>query len=226
MDCLVLYVQWRCHCLLTFSPMGWNGRPGFRRSGGGSLRLGCGALRRPCRGGNNFIFVDIHGLAPVATIRGPLGADRTASVLVAENHAGIVGFVAAVPSVRDFYRRFYLRRGIAVLVAAAPKLVRPSVVRRLIETARYPSATGSLPDAELLAIAVDGSARARGLGTALASDALADLRRRGVERIKVVVADDNAPANRLYERVGFGLATAVSVHGGRRSNVWVWASPS
>jgi glycosyltransferase involved in cell wall biosynthesis len=155
-----------------------------------------------------------------------LGADRTASVLVAENHAGIVGFVAAVPSVRDFYRRFYLRRGIAVLVAAAPKLVRPSVVRRLIETARYPSATGSLPDAELLAIAVDGSARARGLGTALASDALADLRRRGVERIKVVVADDNAPANRLYERVGFGLATAVSVHGGRRSNVWVWASPS
>ena len=155
-----------------------------------------------------------------------LSADRSAAVLVAENGAGVVGFVAAVPSVRDFHRRFTLRRGIPVLVAATPNLVRPSVVRKLMETARYPRATGSLPDAELLAIAVDASVRARGLGTALVSDALADLRRRGVEQIKVVVADDNAPANRLYERVGFSLATAVTVHDGRRSNVWVSASPS
>ena len=48
--------------------------------------------------------------------------------------------------------------GSAAGLAAAPHLLRPSVLRRAIETARYPAGMDGLPDAELLSIAVDGPA--------------------------------------------------------------------
>jgi hypothetical protein len=36
-----------------------------------------------------------------------------------------------------------------------------------------------------------------------------------------VVGADNEGANRFYERVGFHPVTAISVHAGSPSNVWV-----
>jgi RimJ/RimL family protein N-acetyltransferase len=42
-----------------------------------------------------------------------------------------------------------------------------------------------------------------------------------VEEVKVVVAADNAAANRFYERVGFRCAGTTEVHRGHVSNVWV-----
>ncbi|HEV8374142.1 MAG TPA: GNAT family N-acetyltransferase [Actinomycetota bacterium] len=154
-----------------------------------------------------------------------LVADPQAVALVAETVDGVVGFAAGVASVGGFYRRFARRHGLSAALAAAPRLARPRVLRRLLETVRYPErATGQpspLPDAELLSIAVAPTCRTGGTGRALADGVLQGLAERGAAEIKVVVGAANRGANRFYERVGFRPAGQLSVHQGTPSNVWI-----
>ncbi len=148
------------------------------------------------------------------------------TALVAEDGSGVVGFTAGVESVGSFYRRFARRHGVSAGFAAAPRLLRPGVLRRVRETVSYPDRSTELPDAELLSIAVDADARGRGLGGRLARGLLDELGHRGVGEVKVVVDASNVPANRLYEAVGFRHAREIAVHDGVASNVCVAACRS
>jgi glycosyltransferase involved in cell wall biosynthesis/ribosomal protein S18 acetylase RimI-like enzyme len=154
-----------------------------------------------------------------------LVADPEAVALVAETVDGVVGIATGVVSVGGFYWRFARRHGAAAVLVAAPRLVRPSVLRRLLETVRYPATAtrpvGPLPDAELLSIVVAPSCRTGGTGRALADDVLRGLAERGAVKVKVVVGAANRGANRFYERVGFRPAGQLSVHQGTPSNVWI-----
>ena len=152
--------------------------------------------------------------------------DPEAVTLVADDGGRVVGFASGVPSVGAFYRRFARRDGLAAGLAAAPRLIRPSVLRRVIETARYPSSVEGVPDAELLSIAVDDGRRSNGVGKALADGIARELAARGVPAFKVVVGADNEGANRFYERMGFTAAGDIAVHDGVSSNVWVMTCPS
>jgi glycosyltransferase involved in cell wall biosynthesis/ribosomal protein S18 acetylase RimI-like enzyme len=154
-----------------------------------------------------------------------IAADPDAVAIVAERVDGVVGFAAGVTSVGAFYRRFARRHGPMAALAAAPRLIRPRVAWRLLETVRYPSQVDAgndrLPDAELLSIAVDPAWRVSGTGRALAEGVLAALADRGVGELKVVVGVANLVANRFYARVGFREAGHLTVHQGTPSNVWI-----
>ena len=150
-----------------------------------------------------------------------LSEDPSAVTIVAEADDRVVGFAAAVPSVRAFYRSFLFRRGIVAALAAAPALAHGDVRARARETAAYPTTGRALPGAELLAIAVEPEARAEGVGRALAAAALAGLAHHGVVECKVVVGADNEAANRFYERIGFRPAAMIAIHEGSPSNVLV-----
>ena len=63
--------------------------------------------------------------------------------------------------------------------------------------------------AQILSVAVAPDRRGRGIGRALVERGLDYLRRRGVPRVKLEVLDDNVPARRLYESLGFRPAGAV-----------------
>jgi glycosyltransferase involved in cell wall biosynthesis/ribosomal protein S18 acetylase RimI-like enzyme len=152
-----------------------------------------------------------------------LGADPRGVVLVAETGAGVIGFAAGTASVGDFYRGFYRRHGVRAAIAAAPRVLRPSVLRRIRESARYPDSVRELPEAELLAIAVEGGHRDEGIGRRLADRLLGDLRALGAEGVRVVVAAGNERANRFYDSLGFRRAARIEVHRGTPSNVWVRA---
>ena len=193
---------------------------------------------RPARGGDAAAMARLHaeelpdaflptlGHRFLTRLYRALVADPQAVALVAETVDGVVGFAAGVASVGGFYRRFARRHGLSAALAAAPRLARPRVLRRLLETVRYPErATGQppspLPDAELLSIAVAPTCRTGGTGRALADGVLQGLAERGAAEIKVVVGAANGGANRFYERVGFRPAGQLSVHQGTPSNVWI-----
>jgi len=155
-----------------------------------------------------------------------MAGDAGVVAIVAEDRGRVAGFVTAAASVSAFYRRFARREGIAAVLAAAPHLSRPSVLRRAIETARYPGSLEGLPEAELLSIAVTRSRRSAGVGTALVEGTRRELARMGVAECRVVVGADNRGANGFYERLGCRLQGATSVHRGAASNVWVMTCPS
>jgi ribosomal protein S18 acetylase RimI-like enzyme len=149
-----------------------------------------------------------------------MATDREAVAVVAEDGRGVAGFAVGVVSVQEFYRRFYRRHGLRAGLAAAPSLLRPSVIRGVWETARYPVLNGSAPRAELLVIAVAARSQSQGIGMRLADEVVRGLRDRGAGQVRVVVGAGNVPANRFYERIGFVHLADIAVHGRRGSRVW------
>jgi ribosomal protein S18 acetylase RimI-like enzyme len=138
---------------------------------------------------------------------------------VALRDGRVVGFVAVALDLGAFARRFLLRDGLPAGASAAPRLLRS--IPRVLETLRYPAATGTLPDAEVLAVAVAGDASRAGLGRALVAHALGDLAARRVPDVKVVTGADNAAAVSMYEACGFQVAERREVHRGVASLVLV-----
>jgi glycosyltransferase involved in cell wall biosynthesis/ribosomal protein S18 acetylase RimI-like enzyme len=149
-----------------------------------------------------------------------LSSDQGAVALVAVDGGDeVIGFAAGTISVSGFYRRFRRRHGLAAGLAAGPRLLRPGVLRGLRETAIYPDRVAPGADAELLSIAVAPDRNSRGVGRALARGVIDGLAERGAQEIRVVVAADNARANRFYAGLGFRPATQIAVHNSRVSNV-------
>jgi ribosomal protein S18 acetylase RimI-like enzyme len=137
----------------------------------------------------------------------------------------VMGFAAATRDIGALYRSFLLRDGIIAGAVAAPRLVKSW--RRVLETVRYPAGEGAdLPAAEILAVAVDETAGARGIGTSVVDAATQRLAARGEESVKVVAGSDNVAALALYERCGFTVQTRIEVHEGVSSEVLVWNSSS
>jgi ribosomal protein S18 acetylase RimI-like enzyme len=147
---------------------------------------------------------------------------QRAFAVVAEENGRIVAFCAAAENVGRLYREFMVRDGLAAGVTSAPTLVRS--LPHVIETLRYPAATGDLPDAEILAAVTDVDVASKGWGSLVLHEALAELERRGCATVKVVTAAANEPALRLYERCGFAPLQQFSLHDDVRSEVLVWAS--
>jgi glycosyltransferase involved in cell wall biosynthesis len=198
-----------------------NGAPTIRPAAAGDAA----AMARLHADGMPDAFLPALGLGFLTRLYRALATDTGAVALVADGGGEVVGMATGVASVGGFYRRFARRHGLAAALAAAPRLVRPKVLRRLIETVRYPSSSastlGPLPDAELLSIAVAPASRTGGTGRALADGVLLGLAERGAGDIKVVVGAANEGANRFYAKVGFQPAGQISVHQGTPSNVWI-----
>jgi ribosomal protein S18 acetylase RimI-like enzyme len=135
--------------------------------------------------------------------------------------ARVSGFVAGAISVRKLYREFLWHDGLVASVTSAPQLVRS--LPRVVETLRYGSqqppgaATTSVPEAELLSLAVAGESRRQGSGAALVEAFLAEATRRGCTSARVVVGAGNDTAIALYGRGGFEVAETLEVHEGTTS---------
>lgn len=141
-------------------------------------------------------------------------------LLVAEEGDAIVGHAAATEDVPRLYREFLRHEGVAAGAVAAPRLVRRW--RSALETLRYPAVHEDLPKAELLAVAVSSRSRGRGVGRALVAAANEELVRRGVRDARVVVANTNTAALRLYTSSGFCPSAEIRVHPDRPSQVLTW----
>ena len=147
-----------------------------------------------------------------------------AVLLVAAQQQHVIGFVAGTEDTGELYRDFIRRDGWRALVAAAPRALRHG--RRIAETLSYSrraaAAEATLPRAELLSLAVAHEARRQGAGSALVRELQAEMDRRGVTALRVVVAAENATAIHAYRGCGFTDAGLLYVHRGEPSQVLTW----
>jgi len=131
-----------------------------------------------------------------------------------DDNGEVLGFVACAENTGKLYRQSLLRRGLFMAFAIIRYLVRPSCIKRMLETLRYPAEVGSdLPQAEVLSVSVARRARGRGIGKLLLKTALAEFARRGIDRAKVAVSADNSGARAFYKCCGFRLVLTREHHG-------------
>ncbi len=140
---------------------------------------------------------------------------------LAEQDGRPVGYCSGVVHWRRFYRTFVLRNWTLAARIVFRKIFGGGL-RRLFETTQY-AAASTLPDAELLSIALHPGARGTGAADALVRAVLEEFARRGVERVRVTTAVDNASAARVYERSGFQLLHRAEIHPGEHAAVYVIA---
>jgi ribosomal protein S18 acetylase RimI-like enzyme len=184
-----------------------------------------GLLARLHAEGIDTGFLPTLGLRFLRHLYASLIAAPNSVVIVAEDGLGPVGFVAGVPDVDAFYRRFLRSRGWRAGLAAVPALARPGTWRRALETLRYDGSHHDA-DAELLSMAVAEPYRGRGIGRRLGDEFLAVLGASGVDRVKVVVGEGNAAAQSAYRAMGFEDAGRIEVHRGETSVVMLVALAS
>jgi glycosyltransferase involved in cell wall biosynthesis/ribosomal protein S18 acetylase RimI-like enzyme len=193
-------------------------------SGGVGIRRASTAdaavMARLHRDGLPTAFLPSLGDAFLRQLYRAIAGDPQAVALVAEADGGVIGFVAGVPSVRRFSRRFALRHGVRAAIAAGPRLFRRDALRRSLETSRYPAGSGSAIGAELLSIAVEPQWRSRGVGRALADELMRGLGEQGATEVRVVSGAGNGEGA-FYRSVGFRPVGHVSVHDGQESEVLV-----
>jgi len=126
----------------------------------------------------------------------------------------VLGFIACAESTGRLYKQGLWRRGVRMALPLIRFAVRPSVIKRIWQTLRYPSQVGDdLPPAEVLSIVVSEAARGKGVGKALVCSAFDELARRGMDAVKVAVWAENDPGNRFYQSCGFALALTREHHG-------------
>jgi glycosyltransferase involved in cell wall biosynthesis/ribosomal protein S18 acetylase RimI-like enzyme len=148
------------------------------------------------------------------------------AAVVEDGDGRVVALASGAISVPAFYRRFFRRHGVAAALSAAPRLIRPWVLKRAFETARFPKSAERFPEAEIFVWGVDRSVRARGLGIMVLDEATREMGRRGVSEARGIVYAENDRARKVLIDSGWRIVGEVSVHDGRTSVVVVRPCPS
>jgi len=167
-------------------------------------------------------FISSLGINFVTALYGCIAEDNNSFSFVAVDDGKVIGFVAFSTNLSKLYKYVGLKRGFKFGFILARKMVSFRVIKKVFDNIFYPSkmAKMNLPDAELLSIVVASQGRGKGVANQLVDAGFAECRKRSIERVKVLVAAGNEPANKLYQKCGFELATQIESHG-VKSNIYV-----
>ena len=184
-------------------------------------RADAAALARLHREGLPDAFLPLLGDRFLRRLYRALVDDDGSVPLVAEADGEVVGFVVGVVSIRGFQRRFYRRHGLSALTAAAPRLVRPRVLRGALQSAALGSGGERVPDCQLASMAVSASWGQRGVGKALVRETVSRLDRLWSERGRRRDRRGQRAGEPPVGRGGVSRAGSIAVHEGMPSNVWI-----
>ncbi len=134
----------------------------------------------------------------------------------------VLGFVAFSSNLSGLYKYVIKRKFIRFAPIIFLKMLKLSVLKKIISNLLYPSKMKKmeLPDAELLSIVVASAGRGKGIAGDLVMAGFEECRKRGISRVKVLVAADNQSANKMYIKCGFELFTQIDSHG-VLSNIYI-----
>ena len=124
------------------------------------------------------------------------------------------GFIAGTTDSQRLLKSLF-RGHLLFLLKISPKSLfrHPRLLSSLFQTFRYPKKVNlNQTKAELLFIAVKPESRGRGIGSKLISRSLEELKRRGIDRVKVSVEKNNREAVNLLRKMNFSQERSFSFY--------------
>ncbi|MBK5965864.1 hypothetical protein CCR95_17720 [Thiocystis minor] len=169
-------------------------------------------------------FLSTLGPGFLSLLYQAINENPESALIVAYEDGAVCGFIAGTLNLKQVYRGL-LRRWPALFVALAPSLLIPTRLWRIIEILRYSRGAGadsvSLPEAELLSLAVLPSYRGRGHAESLYAGLVRFFADRQQAAFKIVVGAELAQAHRFYRRMGAEPRAEIALHQGASSTVYV-----
>jgi ribosomal protein S18 acetylase RimI-like enzyme len=168
-------------------------------------------------------FISSLGQEFVAALYEAITEDKNSFGFVAiEDDEKVLGFVAFSINLSRLYKYVALRKGFKFALILVRKMFSLKVFKKVIDNILYPGKMKkmNLPSAELLSIVVAPQGRGKGIAKQLVGAGFEECRKRGIDKVKVLVAVQNEMANKLYLKCGFELVTQIENHG-ILSNIYV-----
>jgi ribosomal protein S18 acetylase RimI-like enzyme len=167
-------------------------------------------------------FISSLGTNFVTALYDAISEDSNSFGFVAIEDGKVLGFVAFSTNLSKLYKYVALKKGFKFAFVLIKSMLSLRVVKKVWDNLFYPSKMKKmdLPDAELLSISVDPEGRGKGIAKQLIDAGFKECRKRKIGSVKVLVASENLPANQLYQKCGFELATQIESHG-VKSNIYV-----
>lgn len=154
--------------------------------------------------GNNFLTILYAAIAD----------DKNSFGFVAIQSEKVLGFVAFSTNLSKLYKHAVMKKGFRFALELGRRMLSMQVIKKVLQNVFYPSKMKNmnLPEAELLSIAIAPECRGKGIAKQLIEAGFEECLRRGIDKVKVLVAADNQSANNLYTRSGFELITQIDSH--------------
>jgi len=167
-------------------------------------------------------FISSLGVGFVTALYEAIAEDENSFGFVAVEDDKVLGFVAFSTNLSKLYKYVALKKSFKFGFILARKMLSVQNIKKVWANLFYPKKMKqmNLPDAELLSIVVAPTGRGKGIAKQLTEAGFEECKKRGIDKVKVLVAADNEPANRLYQKSGFKLATQLQSHG-VMSNVYI-----
>jgi ribosomal protein S18 acetylase RimI-like enzyme len=167
-------------------------------------------------------FISSLGLGFVSALYEAIAEDESSFGFVAVEDGNVLGFVAFSSDISRLYKYVILKKGFKFCLILFKRLFSVRTIRKVCANLFYPHKMKKmdLPEAELLSIVVAPEGRGKGLASQLVNAGFEECARRGIDKVKVLVATDNQAANKLYQSCGFKFVTQVDSHG-VTSNIYV-----
>jgi len=172
-------------------------------------------------------FLTSLGIPVLAKLYQGISTSPDAFIVVASAGGKTVGFLCASADTRRVYRGVLTKQWRALVLAAAPRLISWPTIKRAIETLRYPTRRRlvDLPPAEILNFCVTHRMHRSGIGGRLFAAMIAEFRRRGVRKIRIVTGSNQHSAIAFYEKIGASLVDTIAVHADTASKVFSYPIP-
>lgn len=167
-------------------------------------------------------FISSLGHGFVSALYESIAEDDNSFGFVAVEDDKVLGFVAFSTNLSKLYKYVILKKGFRFIFILAGKLMSVQTIKKIWTNLFYPKKMKQmdLPDAELLSIAVAPEGRGKGIAGQLTEAGFEECRKRGIDKVKVLVAADNEPANKLYQKCSFEFKMQIESHG-IKSNIYV-----
>lgn len=167
-------------------------------------------------------FISSLGIGFVTALYKAIAQSKSSFGFTATENGQIAGFVAFTTDINELYKSVIFKSGLKFAFLLAGKMLSFQKIKKIVETLLYPDRIKKLdlPKAELLSIVVDKNEQGKGLASELVKAGLAECAKKNIDKVKVLVADENIAANKLYQKCGFDLAGQMENHG-VVSNVYI-----
>ena len=167
-------------------------------------------------------FISSLGQEFVAALYEAIAEDKNSFGFVAGEDDKVLGFVAFTTNLSRLYKYVAFKKGFKFSFILARKMMSIQNIKKVWANLLYPKKMKEmdLPDAELLSIAVAPEGRGKGIAQQLVDAGFEECRKRGIDKVKVLVAADNEAANKLYKKCGFDFKMQIDSHG-VSSNIYI-----
>lgn len=146
-------------------------------------------------------------------------------LIVAEDNGKIIGFVSATANTGDFYRYFLKKKFIKASFLLLPKAINLNTLRKIFETLKYSKKKEinvSLPEAELLSIAVKEDYQRKGIAKQLFEALVNEFHKKRIKEFRIVVGSNLFKAKKFYQKMGCIKLGEFELHEGKKSEIYVF----